>query len=449
MIEYDDTLNVDFIDFLSTDDKDSPAESDTNITTIGDIEQIMKTFIANYPRFNHLGLMVEIKEIRNYNGLIFLKVCDKTMSIKTLIPKGKYKTELKIGDKIFAQCYLELYRCELELIIVSYKKQGTGSDNLKLESLKQELTKLGYFGTKPDLKSNYVNIGVISSLNAAGLKDFIHIVNSRCTNRKIYIYPATVQGITAPNDISKAITLANHHNKSHILVLIRGGGSSTDLECFNTKQIAKSIFESKIPIVTGIGHQIDVSIADMTACKSFITPTAVAQNITTENVCTYSKVELLVNIIFQKIISWMNNQYDYIQHQEVKLLRRQSKFMTNLETLLTYHNDQVPRMRKNIQFKLNAFCNYILNIKTELSTILTTHHEFIEKFLNNYQDNLAIKVDQYGQSLNGYDICVKNMSKPYIVSNDTGKEITFRADLLKNKTYTICFLDGDYDLKIN
>src|SRR5271154_639928 len=185
-----DPTNIEFID--------SDNESDSNnITTIKDIEQTIQTFIKK-TSFQNTKLIVEVIEMRNYNGLIFLKIGDQTGTIKAIIYKQTYKAVLKPGDKIEIGCDLYLYRSELELIIKSYKQQGTGALNAKLILLKKQLCQLGYFDNKPVLSSNYSDIGVISSLNAAGLKDFVHTINERCCGKKIYIYPSLVQGVLAP-----------------------------------------------------------------------------------------------------------------------------------------------------------------------------------------------------------------------------------------------------------
>jgi exodeoxyribonuclease VII large subunit len=298
------------------------------------------------------------------------------------------------------------------------------------------------------LENDYQIIGVISSLNAAGMKDFVYTLNQRCCNKTIYVYPSSVQGASAPKEIMAAIELANKHNKSQILVLIRGGGSKEDLECFNTRTIADAIFKSNIPIVTGIGHQIDTSIADLCAAKHYITPTATAQNITRENITSKNKLDELINVIHQKIIKYMNSYHEYLLHYEDKLIRYQSKFVAGLDGGTEHYYKQIDKIQKHVILSMNKYHDYITNTETETNVLLETYHCDIAKMIDMYNHNLLTSIEISGQILMKYDEQIKNLVQPRIISDETNEEITSVADLIKKKSYTICFIDGEYNLKI-
>ena len=417
--------------------------SDNNLISLFDV---VKCYISTDKTLQKISLVVEIVEIRNYNGMAFLKVKDDTATISSVIYKSIFKDNIEPGNKIKINGCLDLYRGQIQLIIKSYQKIGS-VDNSQFMLLKNKLAKLGYFDQKPILENNYTNIGIISSLNAAGLCDFLHTMNQRCFNKKLYIYPSSVQGKNAPNEISLAIQLANKHNIAEILVLIRGGGSKEDLECFNSETVAVAIHKSKIPIVTGIGHQIDVSIADLVCTKSFITPTAVAQNITMENINSKNTINKLVSDIGQKIVNYIDKLYEYITNQECKLAKYQNNLVTSINDNLANYIVHANNMKKKIIISADSKYDYIINSEKLLSEIFSMYYTNLKNKSQFYENNLLINIDKCGQIIEVYDKKIKLISQPRIV-DASGKEITLLEDFTKNKKYKICFIDGTFNLNL-
>lgn len=442
----DEILFNDLINF-SSDEKTN--EQENRVENISDIIKYIDGFIKCSSTFSDIKLMVEVMEMRDYNGLIFLKIADKTASIKAVIYSKNYQSKLAIGDKIDVICTLCLYRGELQLVIKSYKPIGKGDNNTNLLKLKKELAELGYFDKKPVLENNYSSIGVISSLNAAGLKDFIHTISQRCCAKTIYIYPSLVQGTNAPADVEKAIELANAHNKSEILVLIRGGGSKEDLECFNSKRIATAIFRSKLPIVTGIGHQIDVSIADLTACKSFITPTAVAQNITKENIISKQKVEQILNVIRKKLIGQINIYHDYLKTKEEKLEKYRNIWLNSLNEQESLLQQPVVPTEQKIILSLVSSNEYIIKREEEIDKQISIQQTILNDTIEKYKQYLSYQLEKTGHILKNYEDQIHKITLPHIISKKTGKEIISLNQMEKENIVSICFIDGSYDLKLS
>jgi exodeoxyribonuclease VII large subunit len=387
-----------------------------------------------------MTMIVEITEVKKFNRMIFVTVKDETNNLRAVIYNDQYT--FKQGDKLKITCSLFLFRSEIEIIIHSYHEIGTGNNNAKLEELKKQLQELGCFDRKPILENNYVNIGVISSMNAAGMKDFMHTLNERCCGKKIYIYPAVMQGNNAPKDVSRAIQLANTHDICDIIVLIRGGGSKDDLECFNTKLMTMSIFKSKIPIVTGIGHQIDTSLADLASCKSYITPTAVAQNITLENINTKDKITKLVASLNKKIYTYMNAYSDFIESKKAKMTKYSNVILTQLTNDLTSHQAINVNNQKNILTHLNDKYKYIIDSKQFVDENIKKYYEQVKKVQIVNEKKLSNCIDVCGKQLTIYEELIKNITRPKLISNKTGEEIITLAELKNNKSYTIRFIDG-------
>jgi len=412
------------------------------IHNIDDIHTLITNFISGKKSLlNNLNLNVEVIEIKSYANMVFMKVKDKSANIKAIIFKFNYGVTLKPGDEININASLRLYKGDLELIIKTYKLLGTGNSLVEFQSLKNKLDKLGYFNRNYKLKNNYDRIGVISSMNAAGMKDFMYTLTNRCYGKEIYIYQSTMQGDAAPNEVKNAISLANKHNKVEILVLIRGGGSKDDLECFNSEIIANAIYTSSIPIVSGIGHQIDTTLADLVSHKNFITPTAVAQNITTENKISKNLITQKIKEIHTKLILKLNNYYDYITQQQHNLNTYQTniiKYIDNIKLqkqLITKNNHNL------IKNYLNNYYDYILKSTLDMSHIINILNNASQQKrlqLNNLIEKTNNKINYYQENLN-------TLTKPKILNGN--KEITTFEEFKKCKSYTIEFLDGNINIQ--
>lgn len=189
--------------------------------------------------------------------------------------------EPKNGLLVQVQAKVSLYtdRGDYQLIVNKIELSGDGLLKKAYEALILKLTREGLFDQKwkkpiPDLPRR---IGVITSTTGAAIRDILSVLKRRFPSIPIIIYPATVQGLEAKLDLINALEAANAHNVADVLILARGGGSLEDLWPFNEESVARSIFASRIPIITGIGHEIDFTIADFVADKRASTPSAAAE----------------------------------------------------------------------------------------------------------------------------------------------------------------------------
>lgn len=429
-----------FVEFLS----DSDYKEQT--WTILSLYDRVRSLVLTNESLANIQLVVNVVEFKEYKGMAFLKVKDETGSIAAVIYRSNYHVVLKPNDKIKVAAYMDIYRGEVQLNIRSYQKIVVKEiDNLTV--LKKKLAKMGYFDNKPIIKSDYDKIGIISSMNAAGLRDFLSVVMACCCNKKLFIYPSSVQGKDAIDEICNAIELANQHQAVDILVMVRGGGSKEDLECFNSETVAKAIYHSKIPIVTGIGHQIDVSIADLVCAKSYITPTAVAQNITVANVNYNQIAEKLVKEIDSKLLRNLNMKYQYLVYLEEKLVKYRNSLLHEADENLVRHQTCANNYKQKILIVINYRFNYIESKEEELATAMVEYLKYMNNKVKLYYQNYKSGKENLGNLLQIYEEGLVISSRPKIL-NQTGKEIIFAKDLIKGQEYQLCMIDGVCKIKL-
>jgi len=196
----------------------------------------------------------------------------------------KLNFTLENGLQIQASANVSLYeaRGDYQLIINSLEETGDGALRRAFEQLKEKLAAKGFFAPehKKILPLIPQCIGIITSPSGAAIRDILSVLHRRFPSIPVIIYPVTVQGNEAKYEINQAIITANHDKDCDILLLARGGGSIEDLWAFNEEMVAKAIYKSKIPIISGIGHETDTTIADYVADLRAATPTAAAEHST-------------------------------------------------------------------------------------------------------------------------------------------------------------------------
>jgi exodeoxyribonuclease VII large subunit len=185
------------------------------------------------------------------------------------------------GLKVICRGRINVYeqRGEYQLIAEMLEPKGVGDLQLAFEQLKQKLQQEGLFeaGRKKPLPFLPARVAVITSATGAAVRDIIRVMHRRFPNVAILVVPVKVQGDEAPHEIALAVETVNRHNLADVIIVGRGGGSLEDLWAFNTEIVARSIAASDIPVVSAVGHEIDLTIADCVADLRAPTPSAAAE----------------------------------------------------------------------------------------------------------------------------------------------------------------------------
>jgi exodeoxyribonuclease VII large subunit len=226
------------------------------------------------------------------------------------------------GMQVLARANIGLYegRGEYQLIIESLEPAGAGALQLAFEALKQKLSSEGLFDekNKKPLPVFPEKIGIITSATGAAVRDILSILKRRYPFGNLIIYPVPVQGEGAAKKIANMISFADQRQECDVLILTRGGGSLEDLWAFNEEIVARAVFDCVTPLVCGVGHEIDFSIADFIADQRAPTPSAAAELVSPDS----NKVLSQLQRYSEQLIRCQ--QQRIIQHQRhVELLSKQ------------------------------------------------------------------------------------------------------------------------------
>jgi exodeoxyribonuclease VII large subunit len=235
----------------------------------------------------HLGLVWVSGEVSNFSraasGHSYFVLKDDQAQVRCVIYRQRAQLlglALRDGEQIEVRATPTIYeaRGEFQLTVETVRRSGLGTLYERFARLKARLEAAGWFATarKRELPAFPRAIGIVTSPRAAALSDVLATLKRRMPSLPVILYPASVQGEGAAKEIATAIAAANAHAKVDVLIVCRGGGSIEDLWAFNEEIVARAVLESRLPIVSGVGHESDFTICDFVADARAPTPTAAA-----------------------------------------------------------------------------------------------------------------------------------------------------------------------------
>ena len=255
----------------------------TSIFTVSRLNQTVRLLLEQ-----EMGQVWISGEISNFtqpsSGHWYFTLKDDTAQVRCAMFRNSNRRVTfrpQHGQQVLVRANITLYepRGDYQIIVESMQPAGEGLLQQKYEQLKAKLQTEGLFDQqyKQPLPSPAHCVGVITSKTGAALHDILHVLKRRDPSLPVIIYPTAVQGDDAPGQIVRAIELANVRGECDVLIVGRGGGSLEDLWSFNDERVARAIFASRIPVVSAVGHETDVTIADFIADLRAPTPSAAAE----------------------------------------------------------------------------------------------------------------------------------------------------------------------------
>ena len=286
----------------------------------------------------------------NQGKWVFFDLKDETTSVSCFMTLWSLRVPLEDGMKVTVRAVPKLTKWgKFSLTVDAVKPVGEGSLKKAYELLKKKLAKEGLFdeAKKRKIPEDLTRVGVISSTGAAGYADFIKIVNARWGGMKVEVAHTQVQGMDAPDQIIKALKYFNEHGEVQIIAILRGGGSADDLSCFNDERLVREIAASKIPVICGIGHEVDESLADLAADVRASTPSNAAELLTKDKKEEKEKLVKVMSLLGQTFVRKVE-QTKNENHDRVAKIGRglTTKF---IEPLKVANRDKITAMMKAIR----------------------------------------------------------------------------------------------------
>jgi exodeoxyribonuclease VII large subunit len=290
-----------------------------------------------------LSIFVE-GEISNLSipssGHCYFTLKDANAQVRCAMFRGQRRHSFKPenGKQVVVKAQVSLYepRGDYQLIVEYLEESGDGVLRRAFDALKLKLAEEGLFSAahKKNLPTLPKTIGVITSPSGAAIRDILTVLRRRFAAVPVIIYPVAVQGENAKYEIAKAIARANSLKQCDVLILARGGGSLEDLWAFNEEMVARAIFASQIPVISGVGHETDITIADFVADLRAATPSAAAEHATPDQqqwLIKFNELDARLQQHFQRLlrqqqqkIDWLNGRLQQ-QHPQQKLTCNQQR----------------------------------------------------------------------------------------------------------------------------
>jgi exodeoxyribonuclease VII large subunit len=426
-----------------------------NIWTISQLVSYIKNELSNNIVLKNISIQGEIGNFTNhYSGHWYFTLKDKDALINCAMFKGfnQHCTFIpKNGDKLIVTGSINVFekQGQLQLIVSSMKEDGEGNFYIQFEMTKKKLEPLGYFDNRykkpiPEFPSEIV---IITGANTAALQDILTTIYNRWPIVKTTQIHAIVQGQQAIESIISAIKKADE-TTADVIILARGGGSIDDLWCFNDEGIAKAIFNCKKPIITGIGHEIDFTIADLVADFRAATPTAAAAKATPDYREILNTINKCDNIITQTIDNniskhyqlldyynnRLNNYKNIIDQQQIKINNLLKISALSLKKRSELYNQNIINRKKILQLSLKTLVkhnrDYLSNTKYLLNSTL-------DNILQKSRINLSKSIDL----LDSYSP-LKTLQRGYAVASQNNKILKSVKDIDYSIYLETKFYDG-------
>ena len=315
------------------------SEISREILSVGDLNRAIAASLEE--RFDSVRVSGEVSNFKAYDsGHWYFSLKDEEGQIRCVMFRGRNGQVgfmPQSGDLVEVSANLGLYvpRGDIQLTIQTLRRAGMGGLFEAFLKLKAKLAKEGLFDAdrKKVIPSHPRAIGIITSPQAAALKDVLSTLARRAPHIPVVIYPTLVQGPDAPAGIIAALRAAEQEAAVEVILLVRGGGSIEDLWAFNDEQLAYAIAQSSIPIVSGVGHETDVTIADFVADLRAPTPTGAAELSTPRRDQLLAELQGMASVLSQRV-----NQR----------LEREAQTLDQLALRLSHALPNPDRMREQI-----------------------------------------------------------------------------------------------------
>ncbi len=368
---------------------------------------------------------------------------------------GRVAFKPENGQQVLIRAQVTLYeaRGDFQVIVDHMEESGVGRLMQQYEALKKQLSNEGLFSSeyKKTIPAQATHIGLITSTSGAAIRDALSVINRRSPSSEVTVYATAVQGEQATAQIIQAIETANRHAQCDVLLLVRGGGSLEDLWCFNEESVARAIFNSTIPLITGVGHEIDFTIADFVADARAPTPSVAAETVTMDQFEVMSQFDSLSERLLSLIKSQLQVKADSLLNAEERLLGfHPERSMDTLKQRLSYAQSRLISIQSSqLQHRQNQFRLAFEKVKhfnpeTQIpllnKQLISLNHQLLRSMQNNLDDSRHQFTLQAGKmdSLSP----LKTLSRGFAAISKNSQIISSVKQLKQHDTIDIQLKDG-------
>ena len=378
-----------------------------SVLTVSQLNRQIKAYLEH-----EIGTVHVEGELSNLSrpssGHLYFTLKDNSAQIRCVFFKNRHTkplcTNLKDGQHLIASGKLSLYeaRGDYQLIVEELTEAGLGKLYQQFEALKNKLAEEGLFGAdrKKPLPKIPNTIGIITSNTGAAIQDILSTLARRFPLAHILIYPCEVQGATAAPQLVKALQNANADKRCDVLILARGGGSIEDLWAFNNEELARQIARSHIPIVSGVGHETDFTIADFVADYRAETPTAAAIAVSPNSIDLLQSINTMLTRLQSSITRKVQTQQIKLSHLAAKVASPQQAIAAYWQTLDYLERQLLSTITKTMnqkQHQLNLYStqlqarnpsNQLQQMKIQLNQLMEQLRQHLKIRINNLRYQL-------------------------------------------------------------
>ena len=320
----------------------------------------------------------EISNFKHHSsGHMYFRLKDEEAVINAVLFRHINKNfKFKLSDGIAVVCFgkISVYdkSGQYQLYVEKIEPKGAGALQLAFEQLKKRLAQEGLFDEKRKREIPFLpqRIGVVTSPTGAAIRDILHILNRRFANLEVIINPVHVQGKGAAEEIAQAIEEFNAYKKVDVLIVGRGGGSLEDLWAFNEEVVARAIFNSSIPVISAVGHEIDYTISDFVADLRAPTPSAAAEQVVAHKQELVDKIKTL----YDRTKCAINNQLSLYESRmesmkERYAFRQPTDLIQQYQQTIDMHTSSLDAKIMHIWQIYQEKCNVLIGTLHALSPL--------------------------------------------------------------------------------
>lgn len=344
-----------------------------HLFSVSELNNVIKTILeSSFPEINLEGEISNFRPAASGHWYFSLRDRDSIIS-SVMFRNSSQRVSFKPSDgmKVKVKGKLSLYsqRGTYQIVCSSMTLFGEGDLLLMIEERKRKLAQLGYFDqdTKKPIPRFPKKVGIITSPTGAALQDILKVINRRGCLSDILIYPTLVQGLDAPKGIVKQLERANRDKDCDVLIVTRGGGSIEDLLPFSDEGVVEAIYNSTIPVISGVGHEIDTSLCDLAADFRVATPSAAGEVISEGAFALTNKVQVLkkdlIHIINAKLLT-VRSKLSIFNRENVNRI-----FRSKLENLTIHLDNLKQSLIQNQTLILQKDKNRLLSAKKVLLSL--------------------------------------------------------------------------------